>query len=80
MSYYIDSSNFSIDKFRNIFKSKEILPGRIILNDRLDERFDLFERLKNTNNEMVLTKSKFTFKDIEYCIELGKELPITFDD
>lgn len=223
-SYYIDSCNFSIDKFRNILKSKEILPGRIILKDRLDERFDLFEslgiktlsdlldalktksridqfskvtglsveyltilrreansyisvpvrlrdlpfveseiierleqegirdtkqlfdaaikatdrrklsnqlglpldkihelvqlcdlmritgvgpvfariildsdihsvgeflsidafelfeRLTNTNNEKVLTKSKFTIKDIEYCIELGKDLPITFDD
>lgn len=44
------------------------------------DAFELFERLTNTNNEKVLTKSKYTIKDIEYCIELGKDLPITFDD
>lgn len=40
---------------------------------------DLFVRLTKTNNEKGLTKVKFTRKDIEYCIELGKDLPIVFE-
>ena len=40
---------------------------------------DLFERLTKTNSENGLTKARFTIKDIEYCKELGKDLPIIFD-
>lgn len=39
-SYYIDTSKFSLEKFREILKSKDILPGRLILKDQIDERFD----------------------------------------
>jgi hypothetical protein len=41
---------------------------------------DLFERLTRTNNEKGLTKAKFTIKDIEYCIELGKDLPLVLEN
>jgi hypothetical protein len=44
---------------------------------------EIIERLKQEgirDSKQLLTKAKFTIKDIEYCIELGKELPITFDD
>ncbi len=40
---------------------------------------ELFDRLIKTNSERGLTKARFTIKDIEYCIELGKELPIVFE-
>jgi hypothetical protein len=40
---------------------------------------DLFERLTKTNNDKGLTKAKFSVKDIEYCIELGKELPVVLE-
>jgi hypothetical protein len=40
---------------------------------------ELFDRLSKTNNESGFTKARFTQKDIEYCIELGKELPISKD-
>ena len=41
---------------------------------------DLLERLIKTNNEKGLTKAKFTIKDIEYCIELGKDLPLVIEN
>ena len=40
------------------------------------DAFELFERLTKTNSEKGLTKAKFTQKDIEYCIELGRDLPL----
>jgi len=40
---------------------------------------ELFDRLIKTNSDRGLTKARFTIKDIEYCIELGKELPIVFE-
>ncbi len=45
--YFIDTDKFSIDKFRNILLTKEILPGRIILKENTDERFDLLKTKKN---------------------------------
>ena len=49
--------------------------GEFLANDPED----LFVRLTKTNNEKSLTKAKFTRKDIDYCIELGKDLPIVFE-
>ena len=40
----------------------------------------LFERLSKTNNDKALTKARFTVKDIEYCIELGKDLPLVLEN
>ena len=45
-NYFIDTDKFSIDKFRNILLTKEILPGRIILKEDLDERFDILKTKK----------------------------------
>jgi nucleotidyltransferase/DNA polymerase involved in DNA repair len=42
-NYFIDTTKFTIDKFQNILKTKDILPGRIILKDKIDERFDLLK-------------------------------------
>jgi hypothetical protein len=42
-NYFIDTTKFSIDKFKNILKSKDILPGRIVLKVNIDERFDLLK-------------------------------------
>lgn len=45
-NYFIDTKRFSIDKFKNILMTKEILPGRVMLKDDLDERFDLLKFMK----------------------------------
>ncbi len=42
-NYFVDTTKFSIDKFRNILKTKDILPGRIVLKDNIDERFDMLK-------------------------------------
>ncbi len=38
-NYFIDAGKFTIDKFRTILKNKEVLPGRIMLTDKIDKRF-----------------------------------------
>jgi len=61
-NYFVDTDKFSIDKFKNILKTKDILPGRIVLKDKLDERFDLLKS-KGINSlsdllDTLKTKSK----------------------
>jgi hypothetical protein len=41
--YFVDANKFPIDTFRKILKTKDILPGRIVLKDNLDERFDVLK-------------------------------------
>jgi len=61
-NYFVDTKRFSIDKFRNILKTKDILPGRIILKDCIDKRFDLLKSkgINSLNDllEALKTKSK----------------------
>lgn len=44
-SYFVDLTNFSIEKVETILKSKELLPGRIILKEKLEERFQNIKRI-----------------------------------
>jgi hypothetical protein len=54
--YFIDTTHFSIEKFRFILKTKDILPGRIVLKDRIDERFDILKSMGiNTLNDLLET-------------------------
>jgi len=59
-NYFIDTDKFSIDKFRNIILTKKILPGRIILKEHLDERFDLLktQKIKTLSHLLETLKSK----------------------
>lgn len=41
--YFIDTTKFTLDKFRDILKTKDILPGRIILKDNIDKQFDVLK-------------------------------------
>jgi len=82
-NYFIDTDKFSIDKFRNILLTKEILPGRIILKEDLDERFDILKtkKIKTLSDllETLKTKqkidrfSKETGLTVEYLTILRRE-------
>jgi hypothetical protein len=82
-NYFIDTDKFSIDKFRNILLTKEILPGRIILKENLDERFDLLKtkKIKTLSDllETLKTKQKVdkfsndTGLSVEYLTILRRE-------
>ena len=82
-NYFIDTDKFSIDKFRKILLTKEILPGRIILKEDLDERFDILKtkKIKTLSDllETLKTKqkidrfSKETGLTVEYLTILRRE-------
>jgi hypothetical protein len=82
-NYFIDTTNFSIDKFCNILRTKDILPGRIILKDNIDERFDLLKSkdIKSVNDLLKILKtksqiekfSKETGLSVEYLTILRRE-------
>jgi hypothetical protein len=74
-NYFVDTTRFSIDKFRNILKSKDILPGRIVLKDKIDERFDLLKS-KGINSLFDLLESLKTKPKIE---RFSKDTRLTID-
>jgi len=59
-NYFVDTTKFSIDKFRNILKTKDILPGRIVLKDNIDKRFDLLKSkgINSLNDLLETLKTK----------------------
>lgn len=49
MGYYIDLEKITIDDYRRKLKSAYLPPSRMILKDRLDERFEIFKSIGITN-------------------------------
>ena len=49
MGYYIDLKNISIDKYRDILKSADLLPSRMILKDNIDDIFNIIKKQKIEN-------------------------------
>jgi hypothetical protein len=43
--YYIDLDAFSLDKFRRLLETGEVLPGRRILKEQIPERFAVLESM-----------------------------------
>jgi len=41
--YYIDLEGFSLERFKEVLQTKDLLPGRMILKEQLDERFGLLD-------------------------------------
>lgn len=74
-NYFIDTDKFSIEKFRNILKTKDILPGRIVLKDKIDERFDILIS-KGINSLTDLLDTLMTKQRIE---KFSKETGLKVD-
>lgn len=60
MGYYIDLEKITIDDYREKLESGYLPPSRIILKDKLHERFDYFKRIgiKDVKGLMQLLKKK----------------------
>lgn len=43
--YYIDLEHLSLERFKDALEKKELLPGRMILKEQMDERFDVLESM-----------------------------------
>ncbi|MFA9404160.1 MAG: DUF4332 domain-containing protein, partial [Anaerolineales bacterium] len=47
--YHIDLEEYSLNKFKNNLKSRDMIPSRVSLKDDLDERFKILE-INGINN------------------------------
>ena len=82
-NYFVDTDKFTLDKFRIILKTKDILPSRVVLKDKIDERFDLLKSkginslsdlLDSLKTKPKLDKfSKESGLDVDYLIILRRE-------
>jgi hypothetical protein len=53
VGYYIDLSKINLENYKEKLKADFLLPSRMILKERLDERFDYFKKL-GLNNVLEL--------------------------
>ena len=60
MGYYIDLEKISIDDYREKLESAYLPPSRLILKDKLDERFGYFKSIgiKNVKGLIQVLKKK----------------------
>ncbi len=59
MAYYIDFEKITIEDYQNKLESAYLPPGRMILKDKLDERFGYFREIGINNvNQLIQTLKK----------------------
>lgn len=68
MAYYIDLSTISIDEYKAQLEISDMLPSRMILKEKLDERFGYFKSM-GIKNVLELQK---TLKKKEKLVELSQ--------
>ena len=81
--YHIDLSKYSLQKFKKNLLTREMIPSRVILKDKIEERFNILEanELKNLREliDKLKTKQKIesfanlTGLSIEYLAILKRE-------
>lgn len=66
MGYYIDLEKITIDNYRMKLESAYLPPSRMILKDRLDERFGYFKSIgiNNINELIKILNKKDKFSDL----------------
>lgn len=64
MGYYVDLKSISIDKYKDILKSTELIPSWKVLEENIDENLDVIKRLniKNLDELSTAIKSKQDIK------------------
>jgi len=87
MGYYIDLEKISIDNYRKKLETAYLPPSRMILKDRLDERFGYFKSIgiNNINELIQILNKKVKFSELqevdclsgEYLVILLRELNST---
>ena len=71
MSYYIDLENISIDDYKEILKSADLLPSRMILKDNIDGVFAVIQKQKIENVDELYNALKTKNKLQEFSKQSG---------
>jgi hypothetical protein len=73
MGYYIDLSSISMDDYKTKLQLADMIPSRMILKDRLDERFGYFKSIGLKNilelKQMLNKKDKFAELSKVECLK-----------
>jgi hypothetical protein len=87
MGYYVDLGKITIKDYQKKLEDACLLPGRMILKEKLDERFGYFEQIgiKNIKELMQILKkkdkftelSKVAYLSVDYLTILLRELNST---
>lgn len=75
MGYYIDLSLISIEEYKNKLKNKILIPSRLILREKIDERFKYFKEvgIKSVLDLLQSLKKKEKFEALSEVPILSKE-------
>lgn len=65
MGYYIDLEKISIDKYREILTSADLLPGRMMLKENINKNFNIIKNqtVKNLQELLNILKNKQRLHD-----------------
>ncbi len=71
MGYYIDLEKISTDKYKEILKSADLLPSRMILKEDINKNFDILKNqtVKNLDELLKILKNKKKLQD--FSIQSG---------
>ena len=73
MGYYIDLEKISLSKYKEILKSADLLPGRMILKNNLDSNFEVLKNkgIKNVDEILKALKNKKSINN--FALKSGLE-------
>jgi len=74
--YHIDLAKYSLEKFKNNLKSREMIPSRAALKNDLDERFRIIENSGISNHKELIDVLKTKQKIAHYSEITG--LPVEY--
>ena len=65
MGYYIDLKNISLDEYKEILKSADLLPSRMILKTNIDEIFSIIQtqEIENVDELQKVLRNKIKLQD-----------------
>jgi len=65
MGYYIDLKNISLDAYKEILKSADLLPSRMVLKENIDAIFDAIntQKIENVDELRTALKNKNKLQD-----------------
>lgn len=74
MGYYIDLEKISIDKYRGILKSADLLPSRMILKENIDTNFDIIknQNIRHVDELLKLLNNKKKLHDFSNQSDLNE--------
>ena len=69
--YHIDLEKYSLQKFKENLRSREMIPSRVSLKDDLDDKFRIIENSDITNHKELIGTLKTKLKIEQYSKETG---------